>query len=180
MQKGNKEHDKDHGSERRKLSRRVAILLILLLLFFILCGMIFAVYIIRDRYFIGDEPSSQSEVVRDISSSELAVSSVSNDDGKNYFSVEVDSMASLKGGVLTTRVVNPKSNYYSCKVDFRLADGTMLYQSDVMKPGQLIESVPLEVKLKRGDYTMEVVYNILDDNGDVKSVQIVEVHLTVG
>ena len=70
------------------------------------------------------------------------------------------SAASMKEGdtSLVLRVGNPKDNKVGLIATVRLEDGTELYKSPVLEPGQGLEEIPLEKTLKKGEYNAEVFY----------------------
>ena len=70
------------------------------------------------------------------------------------------SAASMKEGdtSLLLRVGNPKDNKVGLIATVRLEDGTELYKSPVLEPGQGLEEIPLEKTLKKGEYNAEVFY----------------------
>ncbi|MDD2955778.1 MAG: tRNA (uracil-5-)-methyltransferase [Oscillospiraceae bacterium] len=63
-------------------------------------------------------------------------------------------MMSLKAGVLeqTVGFFNPEQNNCYFRIRFSLSDGTELYQSGMIKPGQHLETVELSRTLEAGTY----------------------------
>ena len=62
-------------------------------------------------------------------------------------------------------VGNPKENEVGLIATVRLEDGTKLYESPLLKPGQGIEEIPLNQTLSKGEYNAEVYYQcvLLDE-----------------
>ena len=63
------------------------------------------------------------------------------------------------------RVGNPPENKVGLIATVRLEDGTVLYESPVLRPGQGLEEIPLNQTLSKGEYNAEVYYQcvLLDD-----------------
>lgn len=53
---------------------------------------------------------------------------------------------------------NPKENNCGFYVTVRLEDGTVLYKSELLKPGYGLTEIPLEQTLDKGTYDAEVFY----------------------
>lgn len=53
---------------------------------------------------------------------------------------------------------NPKENNCGFYVTVRLEDGTVLYKSELLKPGDGLTEIPLEQTLNKGTYDAEVFY----------------------
>lgn len=53
---------------------------------------------------------------------------------------------------------NPKENNCGFYVTVRLEDGTVLYKSELLKPGHGLTEIPLEQTLNKGTYDAEVFY----------------------
>lgn len=60
---------------------------------------------------------------------------------------------------------NPRENTVGMFATLRLADGTVLYESPLLKPGQGMTEIPLSRTLEKGTYDAVVVYQcvLLDD-----------------
>lgn len=54
---------------------------------------------------------------------------------------------------------NPADNTCYFVIVIRLADGTQLYQSDYLKPGEGLEEITLERELEVGEYQAVIEYN---------------------
>ncbi len=59
---------------------------------------------------------------------------------------------------LKIRIGNPKENTVGFIATVRLEDGTELYKSPMLNPGQGLEEIPLEKTLSKGTYNAEVYY----------------------
>ena len=66
---------------------------------------------------------------------------------------------------LTLSVGNPKENKVGMFAELQLEDGTVLYQSPLLSPGQGLKEVPLNKTLEKGTYNAKVVYQcvLLDE-----------------
>lgn len=53
---------------------------------------------------------------------------------------------------------NPKENNCGFYATLQLEDGTVLYKSELLKPGYGLTEVPLQQTLKKGTYDAEVFY----------------------
>ena len=53
---------------------------------------------------------------------------------------------------------NPKTNECGFYTTLKLEDGTVLYESELLKPGYGLTEVPLSQTLEKGEYTAVVVY----------------------
>lgn len=59
---------------------------------------------------------------------------------------------------LVLSIGNPKVNKCGFYATLKLEDGTVLYESELIKPGYGMTEVPLNKTLEKGDYTAMVVY----------------------
>lgn len=59
---------------------------------------------------------------------------------------------------LKIRIGNPTDNKVGFIATLKLEDGTELYTSPLLKPGQGLEEVPLAQSLKKGEYSAMVEY----------------------
>jgi hypothetical protein len=59
---------------------------------------------------------------------------------------------------LKLRIGNPKENKVGFIATLKLEDGTELYRSPMLSPGQGLEEVPLNQTLKKGEYNAMVEY----------------------
>lgn len=71
------------------------------------------------------------------------------------------SMAEMKEGDTTLKlsIGNPKENNCGFYASVELDDGTVLYESEILKPGQGLTVIPLSQTLKKGTYDAAVCYN---------------------
>lgn len=76
--------------------------------------------------------------------------------------------AEMKAGdtQLHLSIGNPKENDCGFYATLKLEDGTILYESELLKPGYGLKEVPLKQTLKKGTYTAEVFYKcvMLDED----------------
>lgn len=68
--------------------------------------------------------------------------------------------AVMKSGdkTLTLSIGNPKANECGFYATLKLEDGTVLYKSQLIKPGYGLTEVPLNQALESGEYTAMVLY----------------------
>ena len=66
---------------------------------------------------------------------------------------------------LKLRIGNPKDNHVGFYATLKLSDGTVLYTSPLLEPGQGLEEVPLTQTLAKGTYDAVVEYRcvLLED-----------------
>lgn len=66
---------------------------------------------------------------------------------------------------LKLSIGNPKENKVGMFAELQLEDGTVLYQSPLLSPGQGLTEVPLNKTLDKGTYNAKVVYRcvLLDE-----------------
>lgn len=66
---------------------------------------------------------------------------------------------------LTLSIGNPKENKVGMFAELQLEDGTVLYESPLLSPGQGLTEVPLNKTLDKGVYNAKVVYRcvLLDE-----------------
>ena len=76
--------------------------------------------------------------------------------------------AEMKAGdaSLKLSIGNPKENNVGFYASLVLEDGTVLYESTLLKPGQGLTEIPLSKTLDKGTYNAKVVYQCvaLDEN----------------
>ena len=67
---------------------------------------------------------------------------------------------------LKLSIGNPKENKVGMFAELQLEDGTVLYKSPLLSPGQGLTEVPLSKTLDKGTYNAKVVYQcvLLDEN----------------
>ncbi len=77
------------------------------------------------------------------------------------------SSAVMNAGDKTLKISigNPKENKVGMFATLKLRDGAVLYESELLKPGQGLEEVPLSQTLEKGEYEAMVVYQcvLLDE-----------------
>lgn len=68
--------------------------------------------------------------------------------------------AEMKAGEKTLRlsVGNPETNECGFYATVKLADGTVLYQSELLEPGYGLQEIPLSRSLEAGEYIAVVFY----------------------
>ena len=81
-------------------------------------------------------------------------------DAKSGTQIPGYSSAEMKAGdtALTLSIGNPKENKVGFFASLVLEDGTVLYESPLLEPGQGLTEVPLSQTLEKGVYNAKVVY----------------------
>lgn len=57
---------------------------------------------------------------------------------------------------------NPKANKCGFYATLKLEDGTILYKSELLKPGYGLTEIPLSQTLEKGEYTAIVLYECVN------------------
>ena len=77
------------------------------------------------------------------------------------------SSAQMNAGdeTLVISIGNPKENKVGFFATVKLSDGTVLYKSELLKPGQGLKEIPLDQTLEKGVYDAAVLYQcvLLDE-----------------
>ena len=90
------------------------------------------------------------------------VSKPQDDNGRQQKGTQIPgySTAVMNEGDMTLKISigNPKENTVGFIATLKLMDGTVLYTSPLLNPGQGMEEVPLNQTLSKGTYDAEVCY----------------------
>lgn len=72
--------------------------------------------------------------------------------------------AKMKSGdtSLHLSIGNPKANKCGFYATLKLEDGTILYKSELLKPGYGLTEIPLSQTLEKGEYTAIVLYECVN------------------
>ena len=128
-------------------------------------------------FFLNNQPAPQTEKSKgvvgvisddwDTGVSEAPDASGAEQQSKSGTKIPGYSTAVMKEGdkTLALRVGNPKENRVGMIATLMLDDGTVLYTSPFLEPGQGLEEIPLEKTLPQGEYNAMVLYQcyLLDD-----------------
>lgn len=95
------------------------------------------------------------------------------------FIVFVNSNIFVKDGIANILAQNDVENKNNCYVTLSLEDGTEIYKTDIIKPGEYVDEAKLNKNLDPGKYNSLVVFHVLSENGDEITSITVKSTLTV-
>ncbi len=155
-------------NDKKSHNRNKTILIILLAIILISFAVILSLLLSRpgERQ---DESKTTNGVVGTITDNwDPGVSQPENSGGsKKGTQIPGYSSAEMKEGdmSLKLRVGNPKENTVGIFATVKLSDGTVLYTSPLLKPGQGLDEIPLNQTLSKGTYDAMVYYQcvLLDE-----------------
>lgn len=161
-EKSEKEEKKENKGSSDKKNKYLLILIVLVVLLIGVIG-VFIFLVINDKSSenIGISSDKTGSAYVDPNASEW-------DDGIESEKEEIEgkilvpgySGAQLKAGekVLKLSIGNPKENTCYLQATLMLEDGTILYESDLLKPGTGYEKIELKQTLEAGEYEAMVRY----------------------
>lgn len=119
--------------------------------------------------------SCDNKQIAEIEDKELKYQPYSGE--QDYIKIPAIESLSLKANQIsqTVNLENPAENNCFFKISVFLSDGTMIYQSDLIKPEDKISEINLIQKLERGIYSdCLIVYDCfsLDDETALNSAEI--------
>lgn len=128
----------------------------------LLCAVLVTGGIVVYNNFFSTTPVDSDGVVGKISDSwDVGTSeNTSQNSKKSGIQVPGYGTAEMKSGdkSLHLSIGNPKINECGFYATLKLDDGTVLYKSDLLKPGSGLTEVPLSKTLEKGEYSAEVYY----------------------
>lgn len=143
-------------NSKKKSKKKLLIIIIIILLIAVLTVGGVVVY----NNFFAEQPTASDGVVGQISpdwdtgakDESLPQSSGTQIPGYNT--------AEMNAGDTTLHlsIGNPKANECGFYATLKLEDGTVLYESELLKPGYGLTEVPLSQTLEKGEYTAIVYY----------------------
>lgn len=133
-------------------------LIIIITAFVVVIAMILAGIIIYNTYLKEDE--NKSENVAGLISDGWDTGIENSGSGAGNILVPGYSAAEMNAGDTTLKlsIGNPKDNTCGFYATLMLKDGTILYESELLKPGYGLEEVPLSQTLEKGEYDAVVLY----------------------
>lgn len=151
---------KEKGNSKKK--RLIIILIIILVLLAGAGG--FAVY----KHLSKEKPDTTNGVVGRVSDGwDTGLEDESKPQGKGI-QIPGYATAEMNEGDMSLKlsVGNPKDNECGFYASLVLEDGTVLYESELLKPGYGLTELPLTQTLEKGEYTAMVHYKCvtLDEN----------------
>lgn len=156
-------------SDKKKKNKKQTIIIIILALVIIGCIVTIVVLLSKPKQ---EEPAPQPAkgtvgVITDNWDTDVSVPKGSSDQSRTGTQIPGYSYAEMKEGdtSLKIRIGNPKDNHVGFYATMKLSDGTVLYESPLLQPGQGLDEIPLTQTLKKGEYDAVVVYKcvILED-----------------
>lgn len=110
--------------------------------------------------FFTEEPQKSNGVVGQISSDWDTGMEDETPDKSTGVQIPGYGTAEMKSGdaSLHLSIGNPKANECGFYATLKLEDGTVLYESELLKPGYGLTEVPLSQTLEKGEYTAIVYY----------------------
>lgn len=160
------------NSGRRQISKRkkgkiyLIVFAALLMILLILLG-----YLVYIRYKEKGEGVESAYVDPDAGSWEAGVDAPKEEEG--HILIPGYTGAQMKEGdrVLKLRIGNPKENSCYLKASLKLMDGTVLYESGLLKPGTGFDEIELNQTLSAGEYEALVHYKgyTLEDEKELNS-----------
>ena len=144
--------EKEKNNSKKK---RLIIILIILLVFSALAGG-FAVY----QHFSEKKPEPSNGIVGRVTDGwDTGLEDESRNEGKGI-QIPGYATATMNEGDMTLKlsVGNPKANECGFYASLVLEDGTVLYESELLKPGYGLTELPLTQTLKKGEYTAMVCF----------------------
>ncbi len=113
-----------------------------------------------------DKPEGVVGIIRDGWDPGIEVSDNDSSEQKKGTQIPGYSDVEMKEGdtTLNLSVGNPKENHVGLIATLKLEDGTVLFTSGLMKPGQGIDELPLSQTLEKGVYDAMVFYQCVSLN----------------
>lgn len=154
-------------SENNNSNKKTAIIIIIIVLVIAIAAAVAAVIIFNNRK-PEEQPQDTKGVVGIIREDwDPNLPEESDTTSKKGTQVPGYSTAEMKEGDTTLKlsVGNPKENHCGFFATVKLEDGTVLYESPLLTPGQGIDEIPLNKTLKKGTYSACVYYQcvLLDE-----------------
>ncbi|MGN0476318.1 MAG: hypothetical protein ACI4HM_03170 [Ruminococcus sp.] len=135
-------------------------LLIIIVTLLIVGALAVGGYFVYEKFFPKEQPTASMGVVGKISDGWDTGIEDETKPKKTGIQIPGYSSAVMKSGdkTLTLSIGNPKANKCGFYATLKLEDGTVLYKSQLIKPGYGLTEVPLNKTLEKGNYTAMVVY----------------------
>lgn len=146
------------GFEKKKSEKRFyKIIILILVVLLVISGIVIAVLLNKNSEQFSDEKSNKS------------IESTEADKLTDSIAIPGFEQLNLKAGSCKQNVAlsNPAENFCYFKISLILEDGTVLWVSDLVKPGEQSEPITLLQPLKVGTYENVIVHYdcyTMDDN----------------
>ena len=156
-------------NNKNKKNKKQTVIIIILALILVGCIVTISVLLLKPKE--EDQKPQPAKgvvgVVKDGWEDELSDDGTSDESRKGTVIPGYKSSTMKEGDMsLKLRIGNPKENTVGFYATLRLSDGTELYHSPLLKPGQGLEEIPLDQTLKKGTYDAVVEYRcvLLDED----------------
>ena len=148
------------------------IVVILLIVAFVILAMIF-----KNTVNKNNQPTNTTVLQTTTQATETAEEESTAKKAKNTNTIDIPQRGFITFAADTAKqtntVTNPEQNFCYFKVTLKLADGTVLWQSDYIAPGESSDPMVLKKPLKKGTYEKAVMLYecfALNDDGTYRQV----------
>ena len=157
-----------NNTNQTKNNKKQTLIIVLLVLIIVICVTVLIVLLLQPK----EEPTQDSAkgvvgTITDNWDHQVSTASEGSPSPQEGTLIPGYGQAEMKAGdtTLKLRVGNPKENTVGFLATVKLNDGTVLYTSPLLKPGQGLEEIPLNQTLAKGTYPAMVFYQcvLLDE-----------------
>ncbi len=161
----------------KKKNKKLKIILIILLIVAVLSAAGVMVWLGTSN----QNPSNDSVAGTVVDNWDTHLQSQQTDSAATGIQIPGYSKAEMNAGdtELKLRIGNPSANTCGFYATLMLEDGTKLYESQLLKPGQGMEKVPLNKTLEKGEYKAYVLYRCVTLDGNEKAMNSAESAFTL-
>ena len=153
--------------EKQKNKKKIAVILTISVLLSIGSAVM---GILTWKGFFNKQPEEKGEGVVGVivDDWETGIEDNTNSEERRGTQIPGYSSAEMNEGDTTLRIKigNPKENGVGLYATFKLFDGTVLYESPLLEPGQGLDEIPLSQTVKKGTYDAMVVYQCVALNAE--------------
>lgn len=98
--------------------------------------------------------------------------------GNAFIQLDTKALLSKDGKSVKLHLVNPPYSDLHFQIVLKLEKGEILYKSPVVKPGTLVEEIPLGLMLKQEEHSATVEYSFFDSRGKEQKKYNLDVTIT--
>lgn len=96
------------------------------------------------------------------------------------FEVYANTNLTIEDGKMNLMGQNISTNSDDCYIEVVLKDSEkVIYKSDILSPGYSIEEASVNTSMSAGEHPGKVIFNVLDESGDVKNTVRLNAKITV-
>lgn len=96
------------------------------------------------------------------------------------FEVYANTNLTIEDGKMNLMGQNISTNSDDCYIEVVLKDSEeVIYKSDILSPGYSIEEASVNTSMSAGEHSGKVIFNVLDESGDVKNTVRLNAKITV-